>query len=190
MKLKFIVAAASLLAALPPNATATAATPASEPAQWQEQDLQLDYRGFTTRYSCDGLRERVRSLLMLLGARADLRVEEFGCAAPSGHIEIFPSLHLHFATLHPAAAPGVLAGRWKALNLGGSGGLAPGECELAEEFVATVLPRFSVRQLGRAPNCVPHNSPAVLSVPLEVLVPVDATPNAVSPLAQGGKRPG
>jgi len=189
MKLKWIVAAATLLAALPPGATARAAAPASEPAQWQEQDLDLDYRGFTTHYSCDGLRERVRSLLVLLGARADLVVTDFGCAVAPGHIDPLPSLHLHFASLRPAAA-GALAGHWKAANLGGSRGLAPGECELAEEFIATVLPRFSVRQLGRAPNCVPHNLPAVLSVPLEVFVPIDTSPAVAPALLQSGKGPG
>ena len=146
------------------------AAPAAQPGQWQAQDLQFDYRGFTTHYSCDGLADRLRLVLSLLGARADLQVTSQACSALPGHPDLFPSLRLQFSTLHPATAPGAVAGHWKSVNLGGMQALAPGECELAEEIVATVLPRFSVRNLGRRPVCVPHESAASLSVPLEVFV--------------------
>lgn len=149
---------------------ALADAPAAQPGQWQAQDLQFDYQGFTTHYSCDGLAERVRMVLLLLGARSDLQVTSLGCSAPPGHPDMFPSLRLQFATLQPGAPAGAASGHWKAVNLGGMHALAPGECELAEQIVATVLPRFSVRNVGRPPVCVPHEAAASLSVPLEVFV--------------------
>jgi hypothetical protein len=80
-------------------------------------------------------------------------------------------VHAHFASLQPAATPATGAGDWKSVNLGGPFGLDPGECELAEEIVRTILPHFAVRNAGAAPRCVPYQSSAVLSLKLEVFAP-------------------
>ncbi len=42
------------------------------PAVWKEQHLEFSYMGRTARYSCEGLRDKMRSLLLDLGARRDL----------------------------------------------------------------------------------------------------------------------
>ena len=39
------------------------------PAVWKEQHLRFYYLGRTSRYSCDGLRDKVRAMLLELGAR-------------------------------------------------------------------------------------------------------------------------
>lgn len=152
-----------------------AAAGANEPATWKEQDLQLDYMGFTTRFSCDGLRDRVRTVLLRLGARPDLEVVASGCARLSGP-DRFPSVHAHFVTLQPAAAPAPESGTWKSLNLGGGQGLQPGECELAEAVLHTVLPHFAVRNVGPLTRCVPHENPIAVSLPLEVFAPATPPP--------------
>lgn len=98
--------AISLVAAL--VATAPFAAPvaqAAEPAAWKDRDLVLDYFGFTTHYSCDGLRDRVRTVLLQLGARPDLSITSSGCLHPGGGVELFPSVKVHFASLQPSAAP-------------------------------------------------------------------------------------
>ena len=64
-----------------------------------------------------------------------------------------------------ATAPGGVGG------VGGVRGLDPGECELAEQIVQTILPHFAVRNAGPTPRCVPHQVSAVLSLKLEVFAP-------------------
>jgi len=48
-------------------------------AVWKEQRLDFSYMGRTARYSCDGLRDKMRSLLLDLGARRDLQVSLYAC---------------------------------------------------------------------------------------------------------------
>ena len=169
------IGAAVLLAACNAAAVAAPDAPAAEGAAWQDQDLVLDYMGFTTHYSCDGLRERVRTVLLQLGARPDLTVTSSGCLRTAGGPEPFPSVQAHFASLQPASAPAPAAasGAWKRVNLGGHDGLEEGECELADEIVRTVLPHFAVRKVEWRGPCVPHQSLIALSLPMEVFAPVD-----------------
>jgi hypothetical protein len=150
-----------------------AAARGAEPATWKDQDLVLDYMGFTTHYSCDGLRDRVRTVLLQLGARPDLTVTSSGCTRTGGGPERFPSVRAHFATLQPAAeaAPGAAAGAWKSVNLGGHNGLDEGECELGDEIVRTVLPHFAVRNVDWHAPCVPHATSIALSLRLDVFAP-------------------
>ena len=49
-------------------------------AVWKEQHLNFFYMGRTSRYSCEGLRDKVRAMLLDLGARRDIRVTALGCA--------------------------------------------------------------------------------------------------------------
>ena len=106
MKHIYVRNAALLLAALAGAATfAAPVAQAAEPAAWKDHDLVLDYFGFTTRYSCDGLRDRVRTVLLQLGARPDLSISTSGCLHPGGGVELFPSVHVHFASLQPTVAP-------------------------------------------------------------------------------------
>lgn len=60
------------------NATALAdAAPVK--AVWQVKEIYFPYFGLTTRYSCDGLRDKVQAILKQLGARADALVSVGGC---------------------------------------------------------------------------------------------------------------
>src|ERR1700760_4592296 len=61
--------------------------PAGEPqsAVWTEKELTFVYQGFTTRYSCDGLRDKVRGVLLDLGAeKKGLKVMQMGCSSSIG----------------------------------------------------------------------------------------------------------
>ena len=51
-----------------------------EPGVWQHHQTTISYYGITTLYTCDGLEDKVRALLLYFGARADLKVHAFGCA--------------------------------------------------------------------------------------------------------------
>src|SRR5271156_1722496 len=48
-------------------------------AVWKEQHLNFFHMGRTSRYSCEGLRDKVRAMLLDLGARRDIRVTALGC---------------------------------------------------------------------------------------------------------------
>lgn len=75
-------------------------TPAD--GRWHEHQLSFTYSGFTTKYSCDGLADKVRLLLRSLGARPGFKVTTYGCAALYGSPTEFPRVKLQFATLQPA----------------------------------------------------------------------------------------
>ena len=67
------------------------------PAVWKEQHLSFTYTGRTSRYSCDGLREKVRALLLDLGARRDLQIAAIGCEPTASLVPLAysgPSLNI------------------------------------------------------------------------------------------------
>src|ERR1019366_9472143 len=66
----------------PAASVQTVPTPAaanSVPAVWKEQHVSFFYTGRTTRYSCNGLRDKMRAMLLDLGARRDLKIVPLGC---------------------------------------------------------------------------------------------------------------
>ena len=68
-------------------------------AVWKEQHVKFFYMGRTSRYSCDGLRDKVRAMLLDLGARRDLAITALGCensAARARHGASGPSLNMVF----------------------------------------------------------------------------------------------
>ena len=49
-------------------------------AVWKRQELSYTYQGFTSTYTCDGLQDKVRDILLALGAnKEDLRISSNGC---------------------------------------------------------------------------------------------------------------
>ena len=57
--------------------SASAADAGREPAVWSPKELTFAYTGFTTKYSCDGLQAKMRSVLLELGSRPDLQVRGY-----------------------------------------------------------------------------------------------------------------
>lgn len=154
------------------------AAPETQPATWQQHEITLDYLGFTTHYSCDGLRDELRWVLKALGARADSKVQTYGCTSIGGGPDRFPSSKIAAWTLQPAAnaaQTGAMEATWQTVDLGGPHGLGRGQCELAEEIHKTVLPLFATRNLRFSTNCVPHQeSVGEVTFRVEVLMPVAA----------------
>ena len=132
-------------------------------AIWKTQELTLDYVGFTSHYSCDGLRDKVEQVLILLGARKDdLTVTPYPCSR-AGRPEPLPSVRIKVSALRPAdaaAASGAVEAQWKTVNLAGADKLTPGDCELAEQVRDKILPLFSTRNLKAQTECVPHQEPS------------------------------
>ena len=141
----------------------TGAQAARESAVWTPRELLFIYQGFTTRYSCDGLRDKVRSILLELGAREDLKVTATGCSSPGGP-DPSPGVRIKMNVLQPAADKNATAGtqsvpsHWKMLDLTPQRDAvsAAGECELIEQVKQSILPLFATRNVEYSSNCLPH----------------------------------
>ncbi|MGC1458105.1 MAG: hypothetical protein WA825_07485, partial [Steroidobacteraceae bacterium] len=145
------------------RAADTAGAPA---AHWVERKLDFTYMGFTTKYSCDGLQDNVRDLLLTLGARKkDLQIQTVGCSRLEG-VEPFPGLTAKFWVLEPVSADEAAKGgasvvqatRWQTVNLVGKGDFRAeqGQCELLEQLKRQALPLFTSRNLNFHSGCVPY----------------------------------
>jgi hypothetical protein len=162
------------------------------PAVWADKELTFVYMGFTTRYSCDGLRDKVRGVLLDLGVqKKDLKVMQLGCSSPSGRPDPFPGVRVKMRVLQPASgtaddkqAP--VAAHWKPvdLKLRDSFTTDSGECELVEQIRQKILPAFATRNVDLKSNCIPHQATATRpSLKLEVLAADDAQHPAGEPQA-------
>jgi hypothetical protein len=139
-------------------------------AVWKEQHLRFFYMGRTSRYSCDGLRDKVRAMLLDLGARRDLTITALGCeytAARARLGTLGPSLNIVFSApalpqpklkpLHPGDL-GVVDARFEAFTITGDAfrNMGIADCELVEEFAHQILPKLVTRNLKQDITCVPY----------------------------------
>lgn len=150
-------------------------------AQWAPRHIQFIYQGFTTQYSCDGLREKIRGLLSKLGAR-DLKVREVPCSTSTGP-DPFPGVRVSMQVLVPAGKAGKagkadksaarVPAHWHKVVLAPSHSDYDwgGECELIEQFKESFLPLFTTRDTHFSTTCVPHQVSLDTSLTTEVLVP-------------------
>ena len=138
-------------------------------AVWKEQRLRFSYMGRTSRYSCDGLRDKVRAMLLELGARRDLRIEALGCEGSAAQSRVGapgPSLNIVFSapaladarTKRPHAGdPGAVDARFETFTITSDAfrNMGVADCELVEEFAHQILPRLVTRHLRKDITCVP-----------------------------------
>jgi hypothetical protein len=150
-----------------------------EAAVWTPKEVQFTYMGFTTLYSCDGLRDDIREMLLQLGARKDdLKVYEQPCSGSPDRPNPFPGVRIKMSVLTPAPSTDsdvshMVQAQWKTVKLPHreSGINAAGRCELLEQFKKTVLPLFTTRNVDLVATCVPHQlSPLGTKLQADVLV--------------------
>ena len=130
-------------------------------ALWTEKQVHFTYSGFTTHYSCEGLRDKVRAALLQLGARRDLTVREGACTRPSGGPEPFPNVDVKMNVLQPTAASGdqkSVPAHWRRieLRLDKEALSEAGDCELVEQIKHTFLPLFATRNVDYRSACIAH----------------------------------
>lgn len=180
-------AAAPAPASPTPAAPAPAAPAPAAPAPaahisgtWQKHQYSFQYMGFTTTYSCDGLADKLKVLLIAAGARADAKAQPGACAAPFGRPDKFARADLTFYTLAPLAG-GAAAGekpvdaQWRAVTFGTRSPreLAIGDCEAVEQFKNLVLPMFTTRNVVDSTACIPYQfSGSVINLQFEALAAV------------------
>ena len=142
-------------------------------AVWTSKELNFDYHGFATKYSCDGLRDKMRDVLRKLGA-ADLDVRSGGCMRSFGP-DPLASVRIRMNVLEPAGTQGgpAVAAHWQMVDLvaGRSPVESAADCELIEQIKLKVLPLFATRRVDYGASCTRRQSqlaPARLQA--EVLV--------------------
>jgi hypothetical protein len=159
------------------GASASPAEP-PQPAVWTPKEAQFTYMGFTTHYSCDGLRDTIEDMLLDLGARKDdLKVYEQPCAGSPDRPNPFPGVKIKMSVLTPAPpTPGpdtqAVPAHWKSVRLPTReyGINAAGQCELLEQFKDKILPLFTTRNVDLRADCVPHQlEPVGTKLQAEVL---------------------
>ena len=183
------LAAASVLAvsvaAAEAVAPATPAAPAGASAQWQTQNLKFSYSGFTTYYTCDGLEDKVREILIAFGARKDAKVRATGCNFGSNQPSRFAWVDAKFSSLSPVttsaptsgASADTVSGVWVPVEMSPNrpSYMGAGDCELMEQL-REVLPKgFTLRNVKYYASCTPHQvSLGSYSVKVEALKPASA----------------
>lgn len=137
-------------------------------AVWKEQHLNFFYMGRTSRYSCEGLRDKVLAMLLDLGARRDIRVTAIGCedAGRARPGSPGPSLNIVVSTpalpdtsvtpLHPGDLAAVDA-HFEIFTITSNafGNMGIADCELVEEFSRQILPKLAARNVKQDITCVP-----------------------------------
>jgi hypothetical protein len=144
---------------------ATAPTPAPTPSDavpvaWQHHRGQFSYVGQTTLYSCTGLEDKVRDILLFLGARNDLTVRAQGCpdiSAPS-HLAW---VRVEFDTLAPLdgnpAGASAMA-QWVPFSITARRPrfMDEGDCELVQAMKDVIAKEFGLQHLDYRVRCFPH----------------------------------
>jgi hypothetical protein len=161
-----IFAAVALTAAsLAANASADApasATVQPEATAWQHHHASFNYFGITSLYTCDGMEDKVREILLFFGARRDLKVEAHGCPRGPDSLTRTAWVTADFDTL--AAAPAdtaeaqIVQAHWTAFKLNAQrpNFMGEGDCELVEAMKQTLTQNFSWRGLDYSTSCTPH----------------------------------
>jgi len=158
-----ICAGLGLLGALWGAVTVRADDAVTSPGVWQKHQYSFDYFGFTSTYSCDGLADKLRRLLIAAGARKDAKATSGPCASAFGRPDKLARADLTFYSLVPdpsgtAAAGQAANGFWQPVELAPRTPreLELGDCELVDEFVSKVLPLLAVRNVENHTTCIPH----------------------------------
>jgi hypothetical protein len=136
----------------------TAGEVGAEAGTWQPHQYTFNFFGFTTTYSCDGLEDKLRLLLKMVGAGQNFKVVA-PCTLGSGRPDRLAQAYLTFSSLQPApSADNAGVGEWRhvAISPRHPFEFDYGDCELIEQFRFKVLPLFAVRNLKDDVRCVPN----------------------------------
>jgi|GEM_PF-1011732 len=166
------------------DAASAASAAGREQAHWVKKKINFTYQGFTTHYSCQGLRDKVREVLLELGARkSGLDVHEIGCTTNIGEPNPFPSVGGTFYVLEPGSSSNgqAVKAEWQNVDVRvGSPGLdTAGQCELIEQVKQKILPLFATRDVRFKQDCIPYQlTPNGSSLSVEVLKPAQPVSSA------------
>jgi hypothetical protein len=172
-----LLACGSVAANPPPDAPATAPhAVALTPAEWTPKVLTFVYkRGFTTHYSCDGLRDKMKDILIRLGA-GDIDIRSTGCINLAGP-DVAPGVYVRMNVLQPAHEWRIghtVPAHWKKVDLlaGRDAVDAAADCELIGQIKQDVVPLFVTRNVVYSATCEKQTVlPGGTRLTADVLVP-------------------
>ncbi|MGC1520375.1 MAG: hypothetical protein WA803_02445 [Steroidobacteraceae bacterium] len=160
-----VAGALAALCILPMSSRAVedAAPPQSETVAgaWQHHNVTFNYVGFTSLYTCSGLEDHVRQILLHLGARQDLKVAATGCPGWDSVPSRTAWVRADFYTLAPApesAGSDTVRARWTPLVVTPQrpSFMGDGDCELVNQMKDLVTRNFSLRDVQYRTSCVPN----------------------------------
>ena len=199
MKTTWKLAALIGCAALASRASWGDSLPPRESGVWQKHEYSFVFMGFTSTYSCDGLADKIRLLLISAGARPDAKSRPGACAAGFGRPDKFARAELTFYTLAPGnssatgnssagepSAPGSpqVEGMWRPVVYADHSPreLRTGDCELIEQFRHNLLPMFATRNIDDRTTCIPNQeSGSNISLRFESFAAVPSGPPPARP---------
>jgi hypothetical protein len=192
-KLVTVIGCALFTSLLVPRTSSADELSARERGVWQKHEYSFVFMGFTSTYSCDGLADKIKVLLLAAGARHDAKSQAGACANGFGRPDKFARASLTFYTLAPSGAdtpPGTkqVDAVWRPVRFADRSPreLSIGDCELVEQFRNNVLPMFTTRNVDDHTTCVPHqNSGSVIALRFESFAAAPRAPHA-APAQPGG----
>lgn len=142
-----------------PAAPVVPGAPAVQAAVWTPKELLFQYVGFTTKYTCDGFHQKMKSLLSMLGAR-QLQVRSAGCVGGGGP-ETVTGVHIKMNVLQPlagGATDAAVPALWQPVDLLARRDPvdAAADCELIEQIKLKILPLFATRNVQYSSACAAH----------------------------------
>ncbi|MEP6549098.1 MAG: hypothetical protein ABJD53_16695 [Gammaproteobacteria bacterium] len=129
--------------------------------EWQHRKLTFNYVGFTAAYTCDGLEDHVRLILLNIGARKDLKVTATGCPGPFNSPSHSAFVNVDFYALAAATdAPGteMIKAHWTPLELTPQrpNFMGGGDCELIQGMKDLITNNFALRSVEYRTSCFPN----------------------------------
>jgi hypothetical protein len=142
---------------------------------WQHHQADTPYYGITAIYTCSGIEDAVKRLLLSFGARSDVSVRA-SCPDPTRPVRT-AMVHSSFYSLEPADSTGgeSVPARWIRIELmpqvvGGGTMMRSerdgseqllmdrGECELVRDLKAVLTKSFSLRDVQYRADCFPNSA--------------------------------
>jgi hypothetical protein len=128
---------------------------------WQHHKVTFNYTGFTAAFTCDGLGDHVRQILVHLGARRDAYVTAAGCPGPYNTPSTSAFVSADFYTLAPTAVgagPDQVQAQWSVLDVTPRRPdfMGDGDCELLQGMKELITQNFTLRDIEYRTSCYPH----------------------------------
>jgi hypothetical protein len=181
-------------------------------AVWKSQEFSFYFHSFSTFYPCPSLNDKVRRLLVQLGADRSIRVRSSGCdmgytvaRSPTVRIRLWAPAEATpevLAEIEKTRTTQELIARvrganaqamdvaaqfpayWQKISLARTArNLDSGDCELIDAIKRQVLPRLSVRIVRDGVRCGPYQYSSG-PVPLEVEALIAMPANAIDAAAK------
>jgi len=143
-------------------ASAPGSADAPQPSVWQHRQANFTYLGITSRYTCDGLEDKVRDILRYFGARDGMKIDVQGCPRGPTSLSLSAWVTMQFDTLAAAAsdapATDLVQGQWTPVRLSAQRPyfMGEGDCELIDAMRKSLTQNFSLRALAYNARCTPH----------------------------------